>query len=96
MQIKNFTVLIPQGVAFAASGLVGNCIGMQQINRAKHYSNASINYSMLLTGLLLAVFWVYDDELAFVFTDDQKIVDVTKNCMWSLFIYIFFSTVKGV
>ena len=28
MQIKNFTSLIPSGISFAASGLVGNCIGM--------------------------------------------------------------------
>lgn len=28
MQIKNFTTMIPTGVAFAASGFVGNCMGM--------------------------------------------------------------------
>lgn len=27
MQIKNFTSMIPTGVAFTASGLVGICIG---------------------------------------------------------------------
>lgn len=38
MQIKNFTTMIPTGVAFAASGLVGNCIGMNQVVRAKQYA----------------------------------------------------------
>ena len=37
-QIKNFTTMIPTGVAFAASGLVGNCIGMNQVFRAKQYA----------------------------------------------------------
>lgn len=35
MQIKNFTTMIPTGVSFAASGLVGNCIGMNQVERGK-------------------------------------------------------------
>ena len=35
MQIKNVTTMVPSGVSFAASGLVGNCIGMNQIKRGK-------------------------------------------------------------
>ena len=59
MQIKNFTTMIPTGVAFAASGLVGNCIGMNQVERAKKYAEVTIIYSILLTMAILLVFMVY-------------------------------------
>jgi len=96
MQIKNFTSLIPSGIAFAASGLVGNCIGMNQVPRAKSYADAAIRFSVVLTILILSIFTIYADQVASIFTTDVHIATATKDCFWSLFLYIFFSTVKGV
>ena len=96
MQIKNFTSMIPTGVSFAASGLVGNCIGMNQIPRAKKYANISIFYSVLVTTLMLTIFWICRDALSRIFTEDDEIVESTKASLWSLFLYILASTVKGV
>lgn len=96
MQIKNFTTMIPTGVAFAASGLVGNCIGMNQVYRAKQYAKVSILYSIFVTVSLLSAFTVYADEISKIFTNEPSVVQSTKNCLWSLFLYILASTVKGV
>jgi MATE family multidrug resistance protein len=96
MQIKNFTTMIPTGVAFAASGLVGNCIGMNQISRGKEYASISIKYSMFVTFTMLFIFWMGRDKLARIFTEDPEIVQNTKDSLWSLFLYIFASTIKGV
>mmetsp|Transcript_2578 Transcript_2578/g.4318 ORF Transcript_2578/g.4318 Transcript_2578/m.4318 type:complete len:348 (-) Transcript_2578:98-1141(-) len=96
MQIKNFTTMIPTGVAFAASGLVGNCIGMDQVRRGQLYANICIIFSMLVTFVMLTIFTVFADSLSRLFTDNDEIVRSTQASFWSLFLYIFFSTIKGV
>ena len=88
--------MIPTGVAFAASGLVGNCIGMNQVDRAKSYAKVAIFYSCFITATMLFIFGMNAYSLAGLFTDDELIVEATVNCFWSLFLYIFFSTIKGV
>ena len=96
MQIKNFTTMIPTGVAFAASGLVGNCIGMNQVERAKQYAQVCIIFSCVVTAIMLSTFGLNASLIAGLFTDDQEIIEATTNCFWSLFLYIFASTIKGV
>lgn len=96
MQIKNFTTMIPTGVAFAASGLVGNCIGMNQVERAKSYTKVNIFYSGFVTLILLLTFSIYRVPLSDLFTDNEEIAKVSRDCFWSLFLYIFFSSIKGV
>lgn len=95
-QVKNFTTMIPTGVAFTASGLVGNLLGMNQVERAKQYERVTICFSMLVTALMLTIFWIFRNALAGIFTDNQQIIDTVKTSFWSLFLYIFFSTIKGV
>jgi MATE family multidrug resistance protein len=96
MQIKNFTTMIPTGIAFAASGFIGNCIGMNQVDRAKKYAEVSIIYSMFVTFFMLLVFAIFATPISFFFTTDPVIAEDTRACFWSLFLYIFFSTIKGV
>ena len=96
MQIKNFTTMIPSGISFAASGLVGNCMGMEQVPRAKFYASVSVIFSMLVTFMLLMLFTLFQDNLARIFTNNEEIISNAKASFWSLFLYIFFSTVKGV
>jgi len=88
--------MIPTGVAFAASGLVGNCIGMDQVNRAKKYAEVSIIYSMAVTLMLTLFVFSFAEPISFIFTTDEDIAASTRGCFWSLFMYIFFSTIKGV
>lgn len=88
--------MIPSGVAFAASGLVGNCIGMNQVARAQKYASVSIKYSMAVTIVMLLGFHLFRDKLSHIFTTDEDLAQSTVSVFWSLFLYIFFSTVKGV
>jgi len=96
MQLKNFTTMIPSGVAFAASGLVGNCIGMNQVARGKNYAEVCIVFSMTVTLCMLMGFTYYADQLSHIFTTDEELATSVLGVFWSLFLYIFFSTVKGV
>ena len=93
--------MIPAGVALAASGLVGNCIGMNQTDRGKDYAKASIIFSIIVTSIILIIFIIFSHGLATLFVDatgedGTRVVQSTKACLWSLFLYIFFASVKGV
>lgn len=88
--------MIPTGVSFAASGLVGNCIGMNQVERGKEYEQVSIFFSVFVTSIMLLVFQVFSYQLAALFTDDIDIIETTRSNFWALFLYIFWSTIKGV
>ena len=88
--------MIPTGVAFAASGLVGNCIGMNQVDRAKQYERVSILFSVIVTSIMLLIFWAFDYYLAALFTTDERLIQMTRTNFWALFLYIFWSTIKGV
>jgi Na+-driven multidrug efflux pump len=88
--------LIPTGVSFAASGLVGNCIGMNQVQRGKEYERISIVYSMIVTSVILFFFWIFSYQIAGLFTDDLALIKDTRSNFWALFLYIFWSTIKGV
>jgi Na+-driven multidrug efflux pump len=96
MQIKNFTTMIPTGLSFTASSLVGNCIGMNQVQRAKQYEFITILYSIFFTSSMLLVFYLQEDSLSRLFSNDETIIKATKESLWSLYLYIFFSTIKGV
>jgi len=88
--------MIPTGLSFTASSLVGNCIGMNQVQRAKQYEFITILYSIFFTSSMLLVFYMQEDSLSRLFSNDETIIKATKESLWSLYLYIFFSTIKGV
>ena len=51
---------------------------------------------MFVTAVMLMIFWAWKDSLSRIFTEDEEIVESTKASLWSLFLYIFASTIKGV
>ena len=67
--------MIPAGVALAASGLVGNCIGMNQIERGKDYAKASIIFSIIVTSIILNMMLAHG--LAALFADGVRVVEST-------------------
>jgi len=69
--------MIPAGVALAASGLVGNCIGMNQIERGKDYAKASIIFSIIVTSIILLIFIIFSHGLAALFADGVRVVEST-------------------
>jgi Na+-driven multidrug efflux pump len=96
IQMKNITEIIPMGISFVASQLVGNLIGMEQIQRAKNYSEVAITFSMMLTAILIFIFMCTSKHLSMVFTDDHLVAHDVDHCFWSLFLYVFIFSIKGV
>lgn len=66
------------------------------MKRAQSYEGVCIAFSVLVTSLLLLGFTICADPLARLFTNDEEIAERTKSSFWSLFLYVLFSTVKGV
>lgn len=88
--------MIPTGLAFAASGLVGNCIGMNQVKRAKQYECANLLYGLITTSIILFILYIFSHPLVALFTTDINLIKMTEANLWALYIFIFWSTLKGV
>ena len=63
--------MIPTGLSFTASSLVGNCIGMNQVNRAKEYEKITILYSLFFTSSMLLIFFINENYLTRIFSNDD-------------------------
>ena len=42
------------------------------------------------------MFTIFSSAIAHIFTEDEAIAQATQQCIWSLNLFIFFSTIKGV
>lgn len=62
--------MVPLGIQFAASGLVGNKIGQNDPEGAKQYAAVSILVAILLVGFLDSCLWIGRVSLAGFFTQD--------------------------
>ena len=69
---------------------------MNQVQRAKQYAKSAILFSVVVTLATLLIMGIFSDFISRIFTDDKDIIAGTKESLWSLFLYIFFSTIKGV
>ena len=88
--------MVPLGVQFAASGLVGNKIGQHDPEGAKQYAAVSILAALLLVGFLDSALWICRASLAGFFTQDPQIISIIVNAMEMLCIFILFDAIHGV
>jgi len=70
----NMAFMIPQGISFAASSLVGNQIGKNCKEQAQRYAICSILLSVLCAVPIMAFFWLAPRSIALFFTKDEDTV----------------------
>lgn len=87
--IFNFIVLlfsIPLGISFAASTLVGNCIGSNQVKSAKTISFLACALSMLVVLVITLFFQLFKDSLPYIYTNDEEVAKIFRSLL-NFFIY---------
>ena len=88
--------MMPLGISYSASALVGNNIGCGNIQLASRYAKLTVGFDVILTTIILFFFMVYQDGVSTIFTTDPKIVGIVKNSIWIISLYVFFDTIHGV
>eukprot|EP00347_Sterkiella_histriomuscorum_P002719 403367069 len=96
INIVSFIFMMPLGISFAASSLVGYYVGQGNIKKAKRFANVIMLLNVLLTIIVLAIIIVFNEGISRLFTNDQEVVEIVNRVLWIIIIYIFFDTIHGV
>jgi len=92
----SFIFMLPLGISYAASCLVGNYIGEQNIKLAKRFANLTVAFNILCTMVVIIIFSTLKESIARLFTTEAGVVAIIDQVLWILCIYIFFDTIHGV
>lgn len=92
----SFIFMLPLGISYSASCLVGNYIGERNIKLAKRFANLTVAFDIVLTAVVIVIFVTMKESIARLFTSEAKIVAIIDDVLWVLCIYIFFDTIHGV
>ena len=96
INIITFIFMIPLGISYSASGLVGSSLGEGNIGLAHRYAVITVSINIILTSIVVLCLGLLQHQVAELFTKEENIVKIVKNAMWVLLIYIWFDTIHGV
>lgn len=96
INIVAFLFMMPLGISFAASALTGIYIGQRNIPMAKRFAQMAMLLNFLLITVVLAMMFIFHEELSRVFSTDPEIVETVESVLWIIIIYVFFDSIHGV
>lgn len=70
------------GSQSAASALVGEHIGANQVQKAKDYFKLIIGLTLMMVVFIQVVMYTYRREIVGIFTEDKDINELTTSCMY--------------
>lgn len=85
--------MIPLGISFAVTSLVGNSIGSGNIEKAKKYAIIAILTGMTIVGVLTVFVIVFKSSIPHVYTSDENVIEIVIQL---LNIYICFSILDSI
>jgi multidrug resistance protein, MATE family len=95
INVIGLVYMIPLGVQFAASGMVGNMIGAGNVKQAQRYAICCVGLAVGLVANIMIVFNVKPDLVGSVFTKDQVVIDKVTETIPMLSAYLMFDAVHG-
>ena len=96
INMVSFIFMLPLGISYAASALVGNYLGENNVKDARRYAALTILLDVILTTVIVIVIGVETRGLAKLFTNEPDIILILEDTIWVLMIYIWFDTIHGV
>lgn len=96
INMVTFIFMLPLGISYSASALVGNYLGEGNVRDAKIYASLTIVLNIILTSIIVILIGVYSDSLSGLFTNRDDIKEILNNIFWVLMLYIWFDTIHGV
>jgi MATE family multidrug resistance protein len=96
INIVSFIFMLPLGISYSASCLVGNYIGEKNIKLAKRFANLTIAFNVICTVVVIIIFATLRTGISRLFTTEKDVVEIIDQVLWIICIYIFFDTIHGV
>jgi MATE family multidrug resistance protein len=85
--------MIPLGISFAITSLVGNSIGGAQVINAKKYSIIGILTGISIVGFFTILIIIFRHEIPYIYTSEENVVEIVRSLLG---IYVFFSVIDSI
>ena len=96
INMVTFIFMLPLGISYAASALVGNYLGQRDIKLAKTFAGLTIILDIILTTIIVIIIGIKARSLSGLFTQEEGVIDIIESTLSVLMIYIWFDTIHGV
>jgi len=96
INIIGFIFMVPLGVQFSASALVGGCVGSKNVPLAKKHAITHIIYCELLMTIIMVLIKFNEDAVAGLFTDHPEDIAYIKEVLSLMSIYLILDGIHGV
>jgi len=88
--------MIPMGVSYAASSLVGNQVGKNCKEQAQRYAVCSVLFGVFGVTLIMVFFLLAPRKIATFFTRDEDTVEIVVETLTVLSLYLLIDAIHGV
>lgn len=95
INVIGLVYMVPLGVQFAASGLVGNMIGANNKAQAQRYAIVCVVFAVICVSTMVVVFNCSPDMIGNLFTHDQEVVAIVTDTLPMLSCYLVLDAVHG-
>jgi MATE family multidrug resistance protein len=85
--------MIPMGLSFATTTLVGNSLGGNKPKQAKIYTKASLTVGVLIIGTITLSVYLFKNTIPFVYTSDPNIASLVTGLLG---IWVCFSIMDAI
>lgn len=83
--------MIPLGIQFTASGLVGTSIGAGNPSQAKRYALTAVLFSFVCMGMISILLTTQSEHVARIFTKDPETIAIIVETLPMISLYIIVS-----
>mmetsp|Transcript_25017 Transcript_25017/g.28731 ORF Transcript_25017/g.28731 Transcript_25017/m.28731 type:complete len:130 (+) Transcript_25017:92-481(+) len=88
--INIFTIVfvIPLGISYTCTNLVGNTLGRNMPNKARTYSHAGILFGWVVLAIIIVNLILFKNKIIALYTTDEEVTDLVMTAFpfWILFI----------
>jgi MATE family multidrug resistance protein len=85
--------MIPMGLSYATTTLVGNSIGGNKPNQAKLYTKAALSTAIIIIGTITLSVYFFKESIPYAYTSDLIIAELVTGLLG---IYVFFSIMDAI
>ena len=96
INIIGFIFMVPLGVQFSASALVGGQVGANNVALAKKHAITHVIYATFLMTIIMVIIKLNEDFVAGLFTDHPEDIKYIKEVLSLISVYLILDAVHGV
>lgn len=85
--------MIPLGLSFAVTALVGNAIGAGNVENAKKFSFIGVGIGMSIVGTLTILVIIFRHDIPYIYTPDEDVAEIVRSLLG---IYVCFSVMDSI